>query len=454
MKNSYIHYLAILSLALFLAACNKIEPDFFDKDYNGAYFDYNNSAEFHYNLNFSDHTSGMPDEVIVPVNIKLLGYLEEKKRSVSIITKEVEGYDLPEPGMVTIPEVFFANKEHKKEIEVRVKRPQVENATYAICLHLDGKGDLGSGINGKEDFYIYITETYEKPELWAGVLETSYIGQWSKEKQIYISNLTGDDEFLKKLYSRITEDSKVYDYEAATRLNVQIFNEFFTEESTEPVTLSFPILSKNDNPQYNEPYFWNIYSDYQCKYTTERFFEINSSFGKVLNTTNIEENYSAEKNIKNVKNKKKEFHIEDVSEMLEKYYSYAASGYPIQEYKDSCWIEMIVNNINNYNVIQPYWWEDPDSLGSAELVEKYYGEYSEDKYKFMIMSMIGNDGSENFVAAKMFPFIRNLETNTFEWDSSIGGEDCIKGCYDIIKKKYEEADYVWDSFSFPELVLE
>ena len=173
-----------------------------------------------------------------------------------------------------------------------------------------------------------------------------------------------------------------------------------------------------------------------------------------MNTTNIEENYSAEKSIKNVKNKKKEFHIEDVSEMLEKYYSYAASGYPIQEYKDSCWIEMIVNNINNYNVIQPYWWEDPDSLGSAELVEKYYGEYSEDKYKFMIMSMIGNDGSENFVAAKMFPFIRNLETNTFEWDSSIGGEDCIKECYDIIKKKYEEADYVWDSFSFPELVLE
>ena len=44
MKNSYIHNLAILSLVLLLAACNKIEPDFFDKDYNGAYFNYNNSV--------------------------------------------------------------------------------------------------------------------------------------------------------------------------------------------------------------------------------------------------------------------------------------------------------------------------------------------------------------------------------------------------------------------------
>ncbi len=453
MKKNNIYILGVLSLVLSFTACDKIEPEFFDGNYNGAYFGYDNSDDFQYNLNFSDHTSGMPDEVIVPVNIKLLGYLKEEKRTVSIKTREIKGYELPE---ITIPEVFFENKEHEKIIEVKVKRPTVENEEYAVCLYLDGEGDLGSGIAGKEEFFIYVTEKYEQPELWAGVLETNYLGQWNKDKQIFITNLTGDNDFLKKLYSRITTDSKVIDYEAATKQNATIFNSFFTEERNEPVTFNFPILSTQDNPQYNEPYFWDKYSEYQCKYTTDRFFALNSLFGKVLNTANIEEAYIGENDIKKVKDKRKEFHVEDVLEMLKNYYLYASLGYPIQEYKDSCWTEMFNKNINAYEVVQPYWWEDPDSTGAAQIVKDYFGDYSIDKYKFMIQAMISNEGSQNFVAAKMFPFVRNLETNGYEWDSSVGGEDYMKNCYTIIKDRYDNntSDKIKEKFNFPEKKFE
>ena len=43
-ENHYIVWL--IGLALTFTACEKIEPDFFDEDYNGAYFDYQYSADF------------------------------------------------------------------------------------------------------------------------------------------------------------------------------------------------------------------------------------------------------------------------------------------------------------------------------------------------------------------------------------------------------------------------
>jgi hypothetical protein len=116
---------------------------------------------------------------------------------------------------------------------------------------------------------------------------------------------------------------------------------------------------------------------------------------------------------------------------------------------------MFVKNINHYEVIQPYWWEDPDNTGAAQIVKEYFGDYSIDKYKFMIQHMINNEGSKNFVAAKLFPFVRNLETNGYEWDSTAGGEDYMKNCYKIIKMKYDaSSDNIKGKFSFPEKTIE
>lgn len=448
----YIYISWLLSLVLLFNACEKIEPDFFDGNYNGAYFDYNTSEEFRLNLNFGDYTSGMPQEVIVPVRIKLLGYLTDEKRVVSIKTKAIEGYEFPE---ITIPEVYFSDKEYEKDIEIAVKRPETENEVRAVCIYLDGNGDLGSGIKGKEEYYIYVTETYEKPDLWSGVLEKDFLGGWSKGKQIFLTNLTGDDSFLTRLYSRITEEGyNSVDYSAATQMNALIFNTYFTEESSEIQMFPFPILGSSDNPKYNEPYFWNKYSDYVCKYTPARFFLINK-YGGTLNTENIESFYKDEKNIKKMAEAKRGFHAEDVLEMLEKYNLYASKGYPISDYKDSCWVKMETKNMNYYkNVAVPYWWSDPDGLGTAEIVKGYFGEYSEAKYKFMMQYIIEKEGSENFVAARMFPFILDTDTRSYQWDEAAGGEEYMKECYKTIKKVYDEWPIFHSSFSFPELDLE
>ena len=89
------HYIALLlALTLFFTACDKIEPEFFDEDYNGAYFDYQYAADFEKTLNFGEYIVGNPQEIPVILNIKLLGYLQDETRSLSIKTKEVEAMNL------------------------------------------------------------------------------------------------------------------------------------------------------------------------------------------------------------------------------------------------------------------------------------------------------------------------------------------------------------------------
>jgi hypothetical protein len=87
----------------------------------------------------------------------------------------------------------------------------------------------------------------------------------------------------------------------------------------------------------------------------------------------------------------------------------------------------------------PYWWEDPDNLGTAKIVKKYFGEYDAEKYQFMLKQVMKKDGAENFVAASIFPFVYDKENGTYVWDDSelgknkLAGEQRLKECYKIVK---------------------
>ena len=135
MKKSIDYIVCLLGLMFALSACEGREPDLFDEDSNGAYFDYDYANEFEHTLNFSDYIVGSPDTVTITLKVKLLGYLMDEARTLSVKTKDIEGY---EPADVTIEKVVFANKEYEKQIEVKVKRPEVEDVTYAVCIYLDG----------------------------------------------------------------------------------------------------------------------------------------------------------------------------------------------------------------------------------------------------------------------------------------------------------------------------
>ena len=94
MKKSIDYIVWLLCLTLVFAACDENEPDLFDKSANGAYFDYEYGADFNKQINFCDHIVGNPDTVSVALKVKLLGYLETENRTLSVKTKEVEGYML------------------------------------------------------------------------------------------------------------------------------------------------------------------------------------------------------------------------------------------------------------------------------------------------------------------------------------------------------------------------
>ena len=92
MKKSIHYIVCLLGLMFTLTACEDREPDLFDKDSNGAYFDYNYANEFEQTLNFSDYIVGNPDTVTITLKVKLLGYLMDEARTLSVKTKTIEGY--------------------------------------------------------------------------------------------------------------------------------------------------------------------------------------------------------------------------------------------------------------------------------------------------------------------------------------------------------------------------
>ena len=111
MKKSIHYIIGLLCFTLAFTACEKIEPDLFDKGANGAYFDYEYAADFDRTLNFSEYIVGNPDTVEVALKVKLLGYLMDDERTLAVKTKEIKGYELAD---VAIDKVVFSGKEYEK----------------------------------------------------------------------------------------------------------------------------------------------------------------------------------------------------------------------------------------------------------------------------------------------------------------------------------------------------
>ena len=237
MKN--INYIiGLFLLSLLLVACKDSEPFLYDEDSNGAYFDYEYENEFEKRVDFGDYIIGEPDTVIVTLKVKLLGYLMDEARTLAVKTKDIEGY---EPADVTIGKVVFANKEYEKQIEVKVKRPQVEDVTYAVCIYLDGSGDIGTGVVGKNEINLFVTESYVMPDTWSDI--ELYQGAWSKEKQKFLVRLTADNEY----YSKLFDITGIPDNKANIALNSSAVNALLANETEVNAALEFPIMKETDS---------------------------------------------------------------------------------------------------------------------------------------------------------------------------------------------------------------
>lgn len=430
MRKSVLNIIALLYFVLPFAACEHLEPELFEENTSGAYFDYDYAVDFDRTLNFAEHIVGSPDTVAVSLKVKLLGYLMEESRTLAVKTRAIEGYELPD---VTIDEVVFSDKEYEKEVVVKVKRPEVEDVYYGVCIYLDGSGDIGTGISGKEEIELLVTESYEMPAIWYSHVNTC-LGAWNKEKHIFLARHTGDDHFYSRLYD---EEQMAHVYNSIIGLNVSAVNALLEEQPLEDSIVNLPILKPDDSPAYHEPYFWPQLEKKLGRFESSKLCRL----GSELAGTNTQAlvnlcNDDSEKKLQTAVDK---LHKKVVTEMLGEYNEYAEQGIPLAEYKERCWVE--IDNVTSYDVCKPFWWDESNGLGTDTIVEKYFGEYSDYKYRWMLQRMVEADGAENFVAASVLPFVK--EGDTYAWDETsfgekqLAGEARLKECYRVIKAKYD-----------------
>ena len=437
MKKNIQLAVALLCFALVWSSCEKRDPEFYDEGANGAYFDYGTAAEYNQTLNFSDHIVGHPDTVSLMLKVKLLGYLMEEGRTLAVKTKPIEGYELAD---VLIEEVVFANKEYEKDIEVKVVRPEVEDSVYGISIYLDGSGDIGTGINGREEVQLFVTESYEKPAVWTSHMQ-DLLGAWSKEKQIFLARHTGDNHFYEKLYDA-GQGGHLFD--PILNLNVSAVNVLLAEKESidgelkDSIALAvdFPIVQRDYYPAYTEPYFWNNLKGDLGYFKAEKLTRLGGRLGgtRVKELIELCSDYSGGKG--DLRTALQKLNDELVPEMLDEYNRNAQNGLTLADY-DTLSVVKLRTTGTYSKASQPFWWSAPDSLGSAAVVKKYFGEYELNKYLFMIREMAKVEDDETFIAASIFPFF--LNGDTCNWDptpigpNQLVGEERIKECYSIIK---------------------
>lgn len=433
----YYYIIALWAISNLFVACEKEEPPFYDTGSNGVYFDYSSTDDLSSNINFADYALENPEELSVNIKLKVLGYLLEEDRKVVLKTKVVEGYPEAE---IELPEVIFHAKESAQTIEVKVKHPAELGTRYATCIYFDTEdpeSQLGEGIEGFNEFTIYATEEYQEPVFWPGY-GSMYLGEWSPEKHVFLIHVTQNNNYMDTPYLCVQ-------YNVAAVDSLWKFRE---ENPGQPVTISIPIGS-DPNLRYNKPAYWtSIYDQYLGNYNP-------STFGAVCRGANIttlnDYEYFA-----NDEAKAKEINISAVSSMMNQYDTYFMQQMPGMYYRNYYWIPMFKDI--DYEVHQPACWADPD--GGA-LLSKYYGEYSDAKYKFMIRTWLERQGN-NFVLVQIFPVMvewdYSLQIPVVLWDESLdpnfeSGENVIKECYKAFKEEYDKNPSAYD-FEFPEVSLE
>ena len=170
---------------------------------------------------------------------------------------------------------MYKRQEYEKEIDIKVRRPEKEDSIYAVCIYLDGSGDIGTGIKGKDSINLYVRESYEKPVVWYSHVDT-YLGDWGKEKHIFLAQYTGDNQFYANLYDQTLA---MHLFDSIVALNVGAVNALLAAAPENPIVVDLPILRESDYPDYTEPYFWNNYEDYLGVYRANKFCRFTTMLG-------------------------------------------------------------------------------------------------------------------------------------------------------------------------------
>lgn len=420
MKRNCLYILLFLLTGSWLASCEKSEPPFYDANSNGAYFDYD-KEKLDTIINFADYILEDPKEITVKIKIKLLGYVEDFDRTLVLKAIAMENYP---QAQVTCPEVVFKAGEYKKEIEIKVGRPETQDTRYGMTLSVDEeRSDIGIGAEGFENFNVYVEDSYQTPAGWeynAGM----FFGEFSAEKHIFIVKVTKDED-----YAYNNNPWGVYpDYQLAVIDSIREHNQ---AHPNEPLNIAIPFIS--GGPEYPKPYYWTEKHDkYLGTYNYKSFISLCNSIG--ADTSNEKELFNGEEeNLKGL-------HKKAIVAMMKSFNNYFSWGMFLDNFRNE---QIPMMKDMDYDVVTPICW-----TACSSMVTPYYGDYSEAKYKFMIKTLLNAKG-DKFFLPEMFPIYQDLSGNTgFAWDTLLGGEAGIKECYKLFYAEWEKNKDQYD-FTFP-----
>lgn len=426
LRNKYI--LGILAIASLLGGCAQEEVPTFDKGSDAVYFpEKKEKLTKRINIGNIIPTDDSGDTK-TKVQIKLMGRLYDHPRKVTFGKKAIEGYEMPE---IITPEVIFQKGEVTKEVEFTFKKPAELNKEYGVTVFIssvNSEETIGGGVVDHEEVTFYIVESYRKPQLWDPYELRNFFGDWNPEKHKMLLAITRNQNYAQN-----------WDPNSWIAWNTEMFKKIRKKsEAGENIDeLMVPVPRDADHrAKYGKPYYWNELNDkYLGEYIDGNFVALAKDLN--LNTVNEKDLLAVDEE------KMKELNKKAVKIMMKEYNRFFNRTTPSNVWKQRCWFPLLKDT--DYEVVKHSAWSAPFS---SEKVKKYYGEYSEAKYKFMIKTWLEKVGESNFFIGDIFP-IALMYTNTgieSVWDTNLGGEERIKECNALFKSKAEETG---QSFSFP-----
>jgi hypothetical protein len=436
MKLLKRNILFIITGCMLFSACKKEEVPTYGNGADGVYFlNDTQTGKLSKNVNFAT-IPGMPEEATINVRLRLLGnlYNDDEKR-VILRTKAVEDY--PE-AFVIAPEVIFGAKEYEKEIEIRIRKPEEINKTYASTLYIVNENEndnIGVGISDRDSITFFVDISVSKPKNWDSWGANEFFGEWSAEKHIFLINISQNPNFI-----------SYYDYGGIHVAAVDALRSIIKNNPDEVPNFDLPFVDYNKSYRtYAEkPAYWNdLVSKYFGPYDSYMFGAIASSVSATVKTENQMFSVKEDELVT--------LHKTAASFMFSEYNNLFYRGLTGYNYMYAYWIPLIKDL--DYTLSKPACWSDPNC---GALLQKYYGEYSEDKYRFMINTWLSyqQNKGDKFVLVQMFPVLNEYdkETNVVVaiWDYTLGGEDAIRTCYNAFKEEYNKNPSLY-TFTFPDV---
>lgn len=423
-----LHHLIYAATSLLvLGSCSQEQIEVYQAENNGVYFNYKNTTDLEMSVNFSDHVLGNPSTLPVNLRLKVMGVKANENRRVVLKSRSLEGKG---ELQVICPEIIFTPDTIEKEVTIHVARPEVRDSSFAAVVYIDSQdsqSQIGSGLAEFQEFTIHAKESYSKPASWGEwSMHQMYLGDWSVDKHIFLINLTRNNRYFTS-----------QNYQAIVQWNtaaVDSLRRWKEAHINDPVPVAMPFIPE-DGISYNKPWYWgDLQTKYLGAYATKPFAAICNVLG--ITTQNEYETFATtEDNLKNL-NK------DAVKVMMQRYNTFYYDGWRRgSTYKNNFFVPMFGNL--SYVLVKPAAWGDDQ--GGADMIKRYYGEYSPEKYEFMIKTWLSHKGAD-FVLNQLFPVMN--EWGNVSWDSSLGGENAIREINRVMRTALEGQAH---SFTFPEI---